>query len=1406
VSRAACFRTLARAAAAAVWLSLGPLVALAGDAPRTAPATIDPPAAFTPPVFDSLPATPNLERLDGQPIESGAAYARIAEPAKTTDQPIHIHGRLAYRRPDGVLEGVDNAFVWVWDDDPTPDVCIDAWFGYFTTDQNGYFDVTVTYPSRDPWCDTTPDIKLVWGWSGGDFTHAYISGLGEDHALVTPTIVDFTGSDIDYGTIGPIAPEAVRRTHHFQVIRRVERWVAAHGYPILIPERLPLIAGVDEGTPVDVPTRYNHSYVAGYAGSLLLASGDTWNDSRLARIVAESWLDQYGAYDWTEDLCNGTCDGTSAYCDYCTWCAESPVTAWQKGLEEWMAEQALSDNTLGYEVPALNVVHYESVGACGGAPVNPYLISGYFAACLHDMSDTVDEDDPLFPQGRDAMGWGPDFALQIAVEDHPASVGAFFADFRARYPAACEQMWLTAANVGYSLDGLPPNAITGLASSSHTPGVASTNARVTLNWTEPADDCFDSKQYSMVIASTAQAPDNTAEIGDVSTWTTAPLAAGTWYITLRVGDLAGNWRTDYATFGPVVIVNPTPANLANVAHTGWAAPVVPRASSDATLSNVAAPATLPGNATGTYWNVSVQNTGGASTGSGSGSWVQADGVGFYSPINPPEYAVSVPTLAGGQAWQAVNLGPLYLRGGRHTFGSYCDFTGLVAESNETDNAWARQWTWTPYSLALNGSTYRLSPPDRTGGWDSATGTLYYNCDGVRFTSSGWWNALTVYASNNDADFDARLHVASTGANDGFGAYSGWSSRPAGYLDAVFVNRNRTGTSTTNWDVGVIQGTDVHDLSSYQAQHITSVEQSVGDSITVTLGVGEAMAIREVYVPAGWHSAIVRLVSGQGPLHLSWLPADFVTGDMDDYGDTATDDGTGTSRIEFDPASSDYNAFAVYRDRFDTDYTQPVTFTFQVIATPPDLRPLHPAGWADAIVPRPANDGTPGSVPAPASLTGWTASTWLNWATINDSPMPASTPVANRILRDGTTVLDQIEPSYPAGGSVLTNYAYPVTVPGGRHTLSLHADQPDAVLEISETNNRTAAQYAWSPQLLARGTTTGLPHPADPEGGWPDLPAGPYWPNCDGYRTPTFEPGVLDGQWAAVAALAAAPGGVDLRLHDVSDDPTSAFTATLATSELPNASTDFVAIDLGNSNAMTFDVGVTHSLGTEPVQLSVVSSTALGSQPTGEHGPYTMPAGEAIALYDLKLYGAPYRVRLVNLSTDVNLDLTLLPPDGVVFGPLDVPAAQRSATGSLGENEEVLLPTPTAGSWCAVVTRAGNADLGNPADYRLDFMNMTDVPDDGPLVPGATLAASPNPFAPVTSLSFGLAMAGPVDLEVFDLGGRRVRRLAGGRYSAGRHSVSWDGRDEEGREVASGVYVVRFAAEGRHEVLKLARMR
>jgi cytochrome c553 len=98
-----------------------------------------------------------------------------------------------------------------------------------------------------------------------------------------------------------------------------------------------------------------------------------------------------------------------------------------------------------------------------------------------------------------------------------------------------------------------------------------------------------------------------------------------------------------------------------------------------------------------------------------------------------------------------------------------------------------------------------------------------------------------------------------------------------------------------------------------------------------------------------------------------------------------------------------------------------------------------------------------------------------------------------------------------------------------------------------------------------------------------------------------------------------------------------------------------------------------------------------------------------------------------------------------------------------------------------------------------------APSGSPLV-FEFAGARPNPFRLHTTLCFSLPVPQRVRLSVFDLAGRRVRVLVDEVREAGRHDVSWDGRDEAGRGLASGIYFVRLQGEERSLTGRIVRVK
>lgn len=91
--------------------------------------------------------------------------------------------------------------------------------------------------------------------------------------------------------------------------------------------------------------------------------------------------------------------------------------------------------------------------------------------------------------------------------------------------------------------------------------------------------------------------------------------------------------------------------------------------------------------------------------------------------------------------------------------------------------------------------------------------------------------------------------------------------------------------------------------------------------------------------------------------------------------------------------------------------------------------------------------------------------------------------------------------------------------------------------------------------------------------------------------------------------------------------------------------------------------------------------------------------------------------------------------------------------------------------------------------------------------GLTLLGNhPNPFNPNTSIAFAMAQDGPASVRILDVRGGTVRNLWQGFLSAGPHQLSWDGRDEQGHTVVSGLYLYQVLTENSRQSGKMVLAR
>lgn len=82
--------------------------------------------------------------------------------------------------------------------------------------------------------------------------------------------------------------------------------------------------------------------------------------------------------------------------------------------------------------------------------------------------------------------------------------------------------------------------------------------------------------------------------------------------------------------------------------------------------------------------------------------------------------------------------------------------------------------------------------------------------------------------------------------------------------------------------------------------------------------------------------------------------------------------------------------------------------------------------------------------------------------------------------------------------------------------------------------------------------------------------------------------------------------------------------------------------------------------------------------------------------------------------------------------------------------------------------------------------------------------APNPFTNMTNLRYDLSNTAQVELRIYDLSGRMIRRMSAGDTTAGSHTLAWDGRDAAGKACSAGVYTAVMSAGSERATLKMIK--
>ncbi len=204
-----------------------------------------------------------------------------------------------------------------------------------------------------------------------------------------------------------------------------------------------------------------------------------------------------------------------------------------------------------------------------------------------------------------------------------------------------------------------------------------------------------------------------------------------------------------------------------------------------------------------------------------------------------------------------------------------------------------------------------------------------------------------------------------------------------------------------------------------------------------------------------------------------------------------------------------------------------------------------------------------------------------------------------------------------------------------------------------------------------------------------------------------------------------------------------------------------------------------------VNFDVTINNTTGSEWIGEYwNTVTIAGGEEVG----PVGGlSPFSVTIANGGT-FNTSLSLEVPSGV-------PPASYPFNWKAGDFANRVLAVDTF----TFTKSVAPGQLGKSSEHPVDWETVWNTEDRGQealeVVPEEFVLEQnyPNPFNPTTTISYQLPTAEKVRITIYDLSGRKVRELLNENRAAGAYSAEWDGKNQVGQQVSSGVYVYQINA-------------
>jgi hypothetical protein len=850
---------------------------------------------------------------------------------------------------------------------------------------------------------------------------------------------------------------------------------------------------------------------------------------------------------------------------------------------------------------------------------------------------------------------------------------------------------------------------------------------------------------------------------------------------------------------PDVVASYTPA--------GWSFPALPRSTADSNGGFAPLQAgALPGNTSNNYLNWTERNEPYSYT-----PTVGTPYPGIYIEDNLVYWCVFGNLGVGG--WNYCANAGAFVKGGRHTILNRADVFGTESEWAEWNNDWSRQYIWSPLALATNVPVTRSYDPTKT-----STGYgPFYNAEGFSGVVGGnYWGAFAIAPADAATDHDIYLNTE-TPMNipqQGFGLAVAQSGSGGDYTDFVVVDRN-TVPGGTYYASGINWAGTGNKLVEFDMDQ--GFLGNPGVYGPFTLGAGEIVDLHETFLFAGQATRIqIQWLSGNANYGLTvhynasgysskW---GYIAGGYSDYVGPGGDE-----YVNVTDAAGHYHGIAVWKSNSD-DLNESVSYNL-IIAQLPNLTDATPIGWYGPVVPRNTTDATNNNAPLPATLSGNTPTTSYNFSTLNQGPPAVPAPWETRLFVDDFWMWYGLAPGSTAAGAFaqwintsqgLDPYSI---VRGGRHHLRLDADAGLQVAELPETDNTFVDWFSWSPLALAPNTkvTRNAPPVKDPVGFGPDY-------SCDGFSSDFYS------YWTAVGVLPATNASdYDVRTHNAYVGSKDGFNSYIDWSgNATDGAVDFAIVNYNVAGAVPDFSILNWQATTDPfsVERAEADNVLIANPGINVYGPFGEGANDVLDMFEMYVpavsVGLAVNISLVIDGGTANMGIKLY--DGTQPYHNVFTATAEQNTGGPGVDEH--LPAVVYGSsgFHGIAVHKTNAtDLPLSATYRIVIAVGTTAVDAPPVDVGpapsafALSAPRPNPFSRSTAIELAVpADRGKAEVSIFDLQGRRIATIAENMEKAGRHLLTWDGRDSAGNDVAAGIYFVVLEAADFQETKKITLLR